>query len=137
MTSLTSGADSTLRPVGGPLSEQSLYQGCKRLSGPPLPPSGTPTRTSSLERLNERLEQLAFSPRAAGGPPLETYTVTPTEHGDVVRATQAYVEWFRRTYPAAGRADSARVPAPGPSPQREGGEVPKASKLDRFKRLSP
>ena len=57
---------------------------------------------------------------------METYTVTPTEHGDVVRATEAYVEWFRRTYPAAGRADSARVPAPGPAPQREGGATPKS-----------
>lgn len=116
-----SGGVSTAAPKKGPLSAQSLYQGCKRLSGPPLPPAGTPTATHSLERLNERLEHLAFAPRAEGGPPLVTYTTTPSEHGDVVRATEAYVEWFRRTYPAAGRTDSARVPAPGAPSQRFGG----------------
>lgn len=117
-----SGGVSTAALKKGPLSAQSLYQGCRRLSGPPLPPAGIPTVTSSLERLNERLEHLAFSPRPEGGPPLVTYTTTPSEHGDVVRATEAYVEWFRRTYPAAGRADSARVPAPGAALEREGGE---------------
>ena len=113
-------------PNKGPLSDPSFYQGCKRLSGPPLPPAGTPTATRSLERLNERLEHLAFSPRAEGGPPLETYTTTPSEHGDVVRATEAYVEWFRRTYPAAGRAHCARVPAPGAVDQGEGRSSRKA-----------
>lgn len=120
LSSHGSGGVSTAALKSGPLSAPSLYQGCKRLSGPPLPPAGTPTPTSSLERLNERLEHLAFSPRPEGGPPLVTYTTTPSEHGDVVRATEAYVEWFRRTYPAAGRADSARVQAPGPAAQGEG-----------------
>ena len=117
-----SGSDSTAGRKNAPLSAQSLYQGCKRLSGPPLPPAGTPTATHSLERLNERLEHLAFAPRAEGGPPLVTYTTTTSEHGDVVRATEAYIEWFRRTYPAAGRADMARVPPPGPGPKGAGRE---------------
>ena len=116
-----SGGASTATHKSGPLSAPSLYQGCKRLSGPPLPPAGTPTATHSLERLNERLEHLAFAPRAEGGPPLVTYTTSLIEHGDLVRATEAYVEWFRRTYPAAGRADSARVPAPGAPNQGAGG----------------
>ena len=112
-------------------------RGTHRLDGPALPPNGTPTRTSSLERLNERLEALAFREHLGGqdGPPLETYTVAPTEHGDVCRATPEYVRWFHRTYPAAGPEDRARMPAPRPSLKGDGGE--KGSKLDRFKPKSP
>ena len=97
--------------------------GTHRYAGPALPPNGTPTRTPSLERLNERLERLAFGGRPEGhdAPPLETYTTTPTEHGDVVRATQEYVRWFHRTYPAAGPEDRTRIPAPGPTPKGDGG----------------
>ena len=129
LISPTSGDTSTAKHGSGPLSGQSLYQDCRRLSGPPLPPAGIPTRTSSLERLNERLEHLAFTPRPEGGPPLVTYTTTPSEYGDVVRATEAYVEWFRRTYPAAGRADSARVQAPGAADQGAGR---KSARLEHF-----
>ena len=95
----------------------------KRYDGPALPPNGSPEPQVGLERLNERLERLAFGGRPEGhnAPPLETYTTTPTEHGDVVRATEEYVRWFRRTYPAAGPEDRARVPAPGPSPKGDGG----------------
>ena len=94
-----------------------------RYDGPALPPNGTPTPISSLENINERLERLAFGRRPEGhdAPPLETYTTTPTEHGDVVRATEEYVRWFRRTYSAAGPEDRARVPAPGPSSEGYGG----------------
>ncbi len=35
-------------------------------------------------------------------PPLETYTVTPTEHGSVVRATDAFRTWFDTCYPIKG-----------------------------------
>ena len=60
------------------------------------------------------LIRLAFGGRPEGhnAPPLETYTTTPSEHGDVVRATQEYVRWFHRTYPAAGPENRARVPSP-------------------------
>ena len=78
--------------------------------------------TASLEKLNERLERLAFGERPSGGPPLETYTTTPSTHGDVVRATPEYVGWFRRTYPASRRADSACLPPPGLDPQGYGAE---------------
>lgn len=103
-----------------------------RYAGPALPPHGTPTPTGSLERLNERLERLAFGGRPEGhdAPPLETYTTTATEHGDVVRATPEYVRWFHRTYPAAGPEDRARIPAPGPSVEGVGG---KENPLARFK----
>ena len=97
--------------------------GTSRYDGPALPPNGTPTRTPSLERLNERLEALAFGERLGGqdGPPLVTYTTTPGPHGDVVSATEEYVRWFRRTYPASGPEDRARMPAPGPAPEGAGG----------------
>lgn len=98
-------------------------RGCSRYSGAPLPPNGTPIPTVSLERLNERLERLAFGARPEGSnaPPLETYTTTPTEHGDVVRATEEYVRWFRRTYPAAGSEDRVSQPSPRPSSEGVGG----------------
>ena len=93
-----------------------------RYEGPALPPNGTPTPTSSLENIHERLERLAFGRRPEGhdAPPLETYTTTPTEHGDVVRATPEYVRWFRRAYPAAGPGDAAEVPAARPDPEGYG-----------------
>ena len=94
-----------------------------RLEGPALPPNGTPTRTRSLEKLNERLEHLAFGRRPEGfdPPPLETYTTTATEYGDVVRATEEYVRWFRRTYSVTGPEDRVSQPAPRPSPKGDGG----------------
>ena len=97
--------------------------GTHRLEGPALPPHGKPDAPPSLERLNERLERLAFGRRPEGhdAPPLETYTTTPTEHGDVVRATPEYIRWFHRTYPAAGPEDCARLPAPRSSTEGYGG----------------
>ena len=98
-------------------------RGTNRYAGPALPPSGHPDVPPSLERLNERLERLAFGRRPQGhdAPPLETHTVTSTEHGDVVRATPEYVRWFHRTYPASGPEDRARVPTPRPAAERYGG----------------
>ncbi len=103
---------------------------CVRLEGPALPPHGRPDVSPSLEKLNERLERLAFGRRPEGhdAPPLETYTTTATEHGDVVRATSEYVGWFRRAYPAAGPENRVSQQAPGPAPEGVGGKA-----LDRFK----
>lgn len=97
--------------------------GCRRYIGNALPPGGTPTPASSLENLNERLERLAFGGRPQGhnAPPLEAYTTTPAANGDVVRATQAYREWFLRAYPASGPEDCVSQPAPGPSSEGVGG----------------
>ena len=84
---------------------------------------GTQTPKPSLEKLHERLERLAFPPAELAGldrPPLETYTTTPTAHGDVVSATPEYRAWFRRTYPAAGPEDCARLPTPRPTHQGVG-----------------
>jgi hypothetical protein len=93
---------------------------CQRITGACLPPNGTPIRTHNLENLSERLEHLAFGARPEGlnSPPLETYTTTVSEHGDVVRATPEYIRWFLRTYPAAGPENrlsraSNRAPSKG------------------------
>jgi len=101
------------------------YASALRL-GPALPPNGTPTPRPSLERLNERLERLAFGERLEGSdpPPLETYTVATAEHGDVYRATDEYVRWFRRTYSAAGGEDRVSGPPPRSAPEGMGGEAP-------------
>lgn len=111
-------------------------RGTSRYDGPALPPNGKPDTVAGLEKLHERLERLAFGRRPEGhdAPPLETYTTTPTEHGDVVCATQDYVRWFHRTYPASGPEDRAGVPSPRPSAEGMGGT---AGKLDRFKPQSP
>ena len=111
-------------------------RGTNRYDGPALPPNGRPDTIAGLEKLDERLIRLAFGGRPEGhnAPPLETYTTTPTEHGDVVRATEEYVRWFHRTYPASGPEDRAGVPSPRPSAEGMGGT---AGKLDRFKPQSP
>jgi len=89
-------------------------KGCSRYTGAALPPDGTPTPTHSLENLSERLERLAFGAKPVGhnAPPLETYTTTTSEHGDVYRATDDYVRWFHAQYPKAGGADRTRRIAP-------------------------
>lgn len=96
-------------------------KGCSRYTGAALPPDGTPTPRHSLENLNERLERLAFGARPEGSnaPPMETYTTTPSEHGDVVRATPEYIRWFLRTYPAAGPEN--RLSRATPRPDHQGG----------------
>ena len=98
-------------------------RGTSRYDGPALPPDGRPDTVAGLEKLNERLERLAFGRRPEGhdAPPLETYTTTPTEHGDVVRATPEYVRWFHRTYSAAGPENRVSQPSPRPSSEGVGG----------------
>jgi hypothetical protein len=100
--------------------EQILRPGCKRLSGPPLPPNGTPTPTPSLESLNERLERLAFGERAGDQPPLVTYTATPTAHGDVVKATPEFIAWMGRKVPGYGGQGARSVSVPRGASQGEG-----------------
>ena len=55
-------------------------------------------------------------------PPLETYQTTPGPYGDVVRATDAYVDWFRRTYRLDGGEDRVSKPRADPAPEGVGGE---------------
>ena len=107
-------------------------RGTNRYDGPALPPGGRPDTPPGLEKLNERLERLAFGGRPEGhdAPPLETYTTTATEHGDVVRATEEYVRWFRRTYSVTGPEDRVSKPSSRTPSEGVGG---KASPLDKFK----
>ena len=104
---------------------------CSRYTGAALPPNGTPTPTHSLENLNERLERLAFGRRPEGfnAPPLETYTTSTTENGDVVRATPEYIRWFLRAYPTAGSENRLSRAAPGPSVEGVGGKKSPLSHL--------
>ena len=113
--------DSTSSPLSRDGADALLHgsstykpKGCSRYTGAALPPDGTPTPSVNLERLNERLERLAFGRRPEGSltPPLETYTTTTGEHGDVYRATDEYVRWFHAAYPKAGGADRTRRIAP-------------------------
>jgi hypothetical protein len=96
---------------------------CSRYTGAALPPGGTPTPSVSLERLSERLEHLAFGarPDRSNAPPLETYTTTTSEHGDVYRATDEYVRWFHAQYPKAGTADRLSRRASSPPTKGLGG----------------
>ena len=117
----------------------SFNSGLPRLEGP-IQSSTTGTGTERLGGIYDlvgRLEHLAYGRRPEGfdPPPLETYTTTPAEYGDVVRATEEYVRWFRRTYSITGPEDRVSRPAPGPSVEGDGGK--KASPLDRAKRKSP
>lgn len=126
-THIRNTSDGSTRSSGRLTHENSVEElsAVFRLEGPALPPNGTPTRTRSLERLNERLEHLAFGRRPEGfdPPPLETYTTTATEHGDVVRATSEYVRWFRRTYSVTGPEDRVSQPSPRPAAESYGGET--------------
>ena len=73
--------------------------------------------------LSERLERLAFGAKPVGhnAPPLETYSVTTSEHGDVYRATDEYVRWFHAQYPKAGTADRLSRRASSPPTKGVGG----------------
>ena len=71
--------------------------------------------------LFERLARLATTEPPAGRPPLETYTTTPTAHGDIFRATHEFRSWIRSRYRGYGVGDYAAVQAPGPAPKAVGG----------------
>ena len=57
-------------------------------------------------------------------PPLDTYETTPGPYGDVVRATDAYVDWFRRSYCLEGGEDRvSRARTDPPSEAMGGGDT--------------
>lgn len=110
-------------------------RGTNRYDGPALPPGGRPDTLPGLEKLNERLERLAYGlPSGTSGgrptPPLVTHTTTPGPYGDVVSATDDYIRWFRSCYPNARGEDPVRI-SRAVSPAEEVGG--KASPLDKFK----
>ena len=81
----------------------------------------TPTSGCLADDLLERLARLATSEPPAGRPPLETYTTTPSAHGDIFRATPEFRAWLRSRYRGYGVGDYAAVEAPGAPPQAVGG----------------
>ena len=83
--------------------------------------------------LLERLARLATTEPPEGRPPLETYTTTPTEHGDIFRATPEFRDWIRSRYRGYGVGDHGTVKTPCPPPQKVGGD----GTLDRFKKRAP
>ena len=83
--------------------------------------------------LLERLAYLATTEPPEGRPPLETYTTTPTAHGDIFRATPEFRRWLRSRYPGYGVGDHGAVEALGTPHQAVGGEGP----LERFKKRAP
>jgi hypothetical protein len=77
-----------------------------------------------IRHLEERLERLAFPAEevlAEGRAPLETYTVTSGEHGDVYRATDAYVAWLGSRIPGYGGVDRVTRAPSRPSAEEVGG----------------
>ena len=77
-----------------------------------------------IRHLDERLERLAFPTQeviAQGRAPLETYTTTTSEHGDIYRATDAYVAWLRSRIPGYGGLDRVTRATPGGETTEDGG----------------
>ena len=103
-----------------------------------------PTSSSGLTRLTDdgladRLKHLEESPRSGGGPPLETYTTTPTEHGEVYRATDDFKRWMQSSYRGYGVGDHGEVPAPRREAQGVGAKkrFKQHAPLDTGGRLTP
>ena len=97
---------------------------CRRLEGPTSPPPGTPTPIHGIRKLDERLERLAFPTEetiAQGRAPMETYTTTTSEHGDIYRATDAYVSWLGSRIPGYGRLDRVVRASPSRETPEDGG----------------
>lgn len=131
MTSRTAKKGSTFSPASKrkdaksrPIGDGFAPKDCKRVSGPHTPPPGTPTPIHGITHLEERLERLAFPTEetiAQGRSPMETCTITPGEHGDVYRATDAYVAWLRSRIPGYGGVDRVTRTPSRPSTSEVGG----------------
>ena len=94
--------------------------------GTPAGVAGSPSRLTALgeasDDLFERLARLATTEPPEGRPPLETYTTTPTAHGDVYRATHEFRGFMRSRYPGYGVGDHSSVRASGSVAASLGGE---------------
>lgn len=55
-------------------------------------------------------------------PPLDSYETTPGPYGDIYRATDAYVAWFRRAHRLEGGEDRVSQPRTSPPNKEVGGE---------------
>ena len=107
-----------------PIADGFAPSDCRRVCGPHTPPPGTPTPIHGITHLEERIERLAFPTEeviASGRAPLETCTITPGEHGDLYRATDAYVAWLRSRVPGYGGVDRVTRAPSRPSTEEMGG----------------
>ena len=94
----------------------------------PTEPNTVSPTSSGLKRLEEedlleRLARLATAPRRSDSPPIETYTTTSGEHGEVYKATREFIDWLRCKVPGYGVESSLGCPAFGGSPRGEGEEL--------------
>ncbi len=99
-----------------------------------------PLSEFKADDLFERLARLATTEPPEGRPPLETYTTTPTAHGDVFRATPEFRAWLRSRYRGYGVGDHGAIEAPSPPTQAVGGTEGTGGgngSLDRFKKRAP
>ena len=80
-----------------------------------------------IRHLEERLERLAFPTEevlANGRAPLETCTITPSEYGDIYRATDAYVAWLGSRIPGYGGLDRVVRASPSRETASDGATPP-------------
>jgi hypothetical protein len=80
-----------------------------------------------IRHLDERLIALAFPSEeviARGRAPMETYTTTSTEHGDVYRATDAYIAWLGSRVPGYGGLDRVVRASPSRETASDGATPP-------------
>ena len=95
----------------------------------PTPSSNGPTGAgggaSSLFDVIEKAIGYGIEPpqpdETGNRPPLDSYETTPGPYGDIYRATNAYVSWFRRAYCVEGGEDRVSQPRIGPPNKEMGG----------------
>lgn len=115
-----SGSNAATTPSGGtPAAGDSSSSGLTAVGG-------------VSDDLFERLARLATTEPPEGRPPLETYTTTPTEHGELYRATDEFRRWMRSRYRGYGVGDHAAVTPPSPPPKAERGKDEPGGKLKHF-----
>ena len=130
--SLSNGPNTPTTPPGSTAPEAS-----------PSTSSLSSGRLSKADDLLERLARLATTEPPEGRPPLETYTTTPSAHGDIYRATDEFRRWLRSRYPGYGVGDHSSVRPLGSVASSLGGTPgglsgsAKQSPLDRFKTTAP
>lgn len=103
-------------------------------NGPPGAGGGVSSVFDVIERAIGYGLEPPQPPEGFDGPPLVTYETTPGPYGDVVRATDSYVAWFRRAHCLEGGED--RLSKPGiDSPNKEvgGGDSGALVRRGRFK----
>ena len=90
------------------------------LEASPAPTTSTGLTRCTSDDFLERLAILATTPRGPDSAPLETYTTTSTEHGEIYKASREYVDWLRRKIPGYGVEGEVRRSTPGSTASGEG-----------------